>query len=182
MSGGAAKRVVFLAVLLAGAACRETPSPSPAPGDAAEARIAELEKSAARGGSEAVARLAGVAEDPGETGSVRFRAITLLGDLGDPAAAEPLMRVLESDLERRTGLWAAAIPALGRLGDRRALPLLVRCLENREEDWLGREMSARALGELGDIRAAPPLIEATRYEDTRPAALDALHELGVKTP
>lgn len=143
---------------------------------------AELGRLTDQGETAAFDRLIALAADTSAEGSLRYEAISVLGELGDPRAVEPLIAILEDDLERRTGVWAAAIPSLGAQGDPRAFDVLVRCLDERAEDWLGREMAAHALGMLGDKRAAAPLIQALPYADTREPALTALKQLGVELP
>ena len=145
-----------------------------------ERRISEVEQISKLGGPEAVALLIELARSPHEDGQVRMAAITALGELGDTAAVEPLIEILERDLEDRTGIWAAAIPVLGQLGDPRATPILVRTLEDRDEYWLGRSMGAEALGAIGDPEAVDPLLAATQYGDTRETALVALERMGVQ--
>lgn len=121
--------------------------------------------------------LLGLAQDEREAAQVRMDAIDLIGDRGDPKAVPPLLNMLERDLHERTGIWAALIPALGGLGDAAAVPLLKVALTKRDDDWLGREMAARALGEIGAPDAVPALISAAMMVDTRADALCALAEI-----
>jgi len=95
----------------------------------------------------------------------------------DGRAVEPLMIALRRDLGERTGLWAEVIPALGALRDSKAVPILIETLEIPDDDWLGREMSARALGEIGDPSAIPALTAAAWRGDTRDEAVMALAEI-----
>lgn len=79
-------------------------------------------------------------------------AVIALGELGDPAAVEPLITFLQ-DQTRST--WHSDVArALGKLGDVRAVQPLINAL-NRQAT-LGA--AAEALGQLGDIRAIEPII------------------------
>ncbi len=123
-------------------------------------------------------RLIELVSDESAPGLKRMDAATELGKRGDRRAVPALIAVLKADMARRTGVWAAVIPALAALGDRRAVPILVRALELRDEDWLGREMAASALGEIGDIEAVPALLTAASMADTRGPAIVALAAIG----
>ena len=116
--------------------------------------------------------------DPSEDGQVRMGAAYSLGFLGDVAAVDPLIETLREDMEMRTGILAACIGALGELKDPRAVPILLEALSNRSDDWIYREMAARALGEIGDSRAVGPLISAAYMADTRHDAIEALAKIG----
>jgi len=100
--------------------------------------------------------------------------ISILCDSDDRRAVGPLITALRWDLEVRTGQWARIIPALGALGDSAAVPILVETLKIPDDDWLGREMSARALGEIGDPSAIPALTATAWRGDTRDEAVVAL--------
>ncbi len=113
-----------------------------------------------------------------EDGQVRMSAAMALGSLGDRAAAEPLIEFVKVDMEKRTGIIASGIGALGELKDPRAVPILLEALNNRAEDWLYREMAARALGNIGDRRAVDDLIAAAYMWDTRHDAIAALAQIG----
>jgi HEAT repeat protein len=111
-------------------------------------------------------------------GLQRMEAAEQLAGMGDPDAVPALISALEDDLQRRTGLWAAVIPALGALGDPRAVPVLIPALNDRDDHWLGRTMAAEALGRIGDPSAVPDLIRASYLADTRSAAVTALAAIG----
>lgn len=100
--------------------------------------------------------------------------VRILCDSDDRRAVEPLIAALRRDLEERTGSWAWIIPALGALRDSAAIPVLTETLEIPDDDWLGREMSARALGDIGDPSAIPALTAAAWRGDTRDDAIMAL--------
>lgn len=105
-------------------------------------------------------------------------AIIVLGSSGDKRAVQPLMKALEKDMKQHKGIAMAIIPALGFLEDQRAVPLLIKALNNRDEDWLGREVAAAALGNIGAAEAVPDLIRAAWLPETRNAAIGALAEIG----
>ncbi len=100
--------------------------------------------------------------------------VRILCDFDDRRAVAPLIAALRRDVADRTGLWARIIPALGALRDPAAVPVLTETLEIPDEDWLGREMSARALGDIGDPSAIPALTAAAWRGDTRDDAVRAL--------
>ena len=100
--------------------------------------------------------------------------VRILCDFDDRRAVAPLIAALRRDVADRTGLWARIIPALGALRDPAAVLVLTETLEIPDEDWLGREMSARALGDIGDPSAIPALTAAAWRGDTRDDAIRAL--------
>jgi HEAT repeat protein len=104
----------------------------------------------------------------------RMAGIKGLCNSQNPGAVQPLINALQKDLKERTGVWAWIIPALGASRDPRAVPVLTKTLTLMDEDWLGREMSARALGDIGDPSSIPVLIAAAWRGDTRDAAIKAL--------
>ncbi|MBO1924330.1 HEAT repeat domain-containing protein [Thiomicrorhabdus sp. 6S3-12] len=103
-----------------------------------------------------------------------IRQFCLLAEKSD---VPELLSLLKEDLNQRTGIWAEIIPTLGQLKDVRAIPLLTDLLQLADEDWLGREMAARALGEIGDSRAVPVLIQAAWRAETRDEAIAALAQV-----
>jgi HEAT repeats len=82
---------------------------------------------------------------------VRVQAASLLGKLGDPAAAEPLTRALNDT--NKTVRWMAA-QSLARLGNPSAAPAL-KSLLARERDASVRTQAEKALAALG-IRPGGP--------------------------
>ena len=126
----------------------------------------------------AIDPLLGILRDPSEDGQVRMGAACSLGALGDASAVEPLIETMREDMKMRTGILAACIGALGELKDPRAVPILLKALGNRADDWIYREMAARALGEIGDARAVGPLLSAAYMADTRHDAIEALAKIG----
>jgi len=108
----------------------------------------------------------------------RRTGVKILCTIRDKRTVAPLIDALKKDLKVRTGLWAWIIPALGESGDHAAVPILMGTLKMPDEDWLGREMSARALGNIGDKSAVPALVDAAGRADTRKAAIKGLLHLG----
>ncbi len=109
--------------------------------------------------------------------TMRAKAASALGRLGDKRAVEPLIAALK-DNDARVRMSAAL--ALAALGDKRAVEPLIAAL--KDEDRRVRSMSAMALNMLGDKRAVEPLIAALKDEDrsVRLSASDALGNLGDK--
>ena len=108
-------------------------------------------------------------EDP----EVVAKAIEILLHLGDLAAVEPLVAVVDGR-EEHTAV-EAAVRALGTLRDARAVPALLRVLERRP--WL-RRAAMEALGELGSADAVPTLAAHLADDRLAPDAADALARIG----
>ncbi len=106
-------------------------------------------------GSKAVASITALLN--GENDSVRYYAVGLLADIGDPIAVEPILTLLTDEDEE---IRAEAVHALGELGDVRAVVPLLAVLQDKSEGSWARSYAARALGNLGDPRSVGPLIEA----------------------
>jgi HEAT repeat protein len=87
--------------------------------------------------------------------TTRIGAALRLGELGDPAAVEPLGRCLHAGDEL---LRNAALKALAEIGDDRALPLVYESATT-DESWGTRSTAAEALVRLGDSRAVAVLSE-----------------------
>lgn len=154
--------------------------------EAAAAALAEFESAAARA---AVARWRDVWEIPGDTGQAatlierlhnpaweaRHVAATMLGELGDVRAVEPLIVALD-DLD--PAVQQAAAEALGKLGDPRAVEHLVALLDAPQADLCRSALGA--LGALGDDRAVGAVVDmlAVTEADLDFAAADALEHIG----
>jgi len=101
---------------------------------------------------------------------VRQSAAIALGDLGDPVATDPLLRLL------RAHDWpvrAAAANGLSRLGDPRAVPALVELAQHEPEPW-ARMWAVEALRKVGDPAAAAglrPLLADESFSIRRWAAV-----------
>ena len=127
------------------------------------------------GNADTVARLIELLEQPSP---YWFEyVIDALGSLGDVAAVEPLIGLLD-DVDVRL----ASVEALGRLGDLRALGPVRKLLE-WEDDRLAQVERAQvviALLRLGDDDAGRWFVELLRDDDleVRDMAWDALDDLG----
>ena len=124
--------------------------------------------------------------------AVRQEAARALGQIGDGAAVDVLLGVVE---EPR--LQVRVIEALGRIGDRRVLPMLFRligelktsdyedrtpaCEDNRyEQDLASVEEAIRALARIHDEEAIPLLVTALQSTLIRSEAGEALVQFGQK--
>jgi len=84
---------------------------------------------------------------------VLYMAVEALGDLKDPAAVSPLVKILAED-EYSAVRWKSA-EALAKIGKDSVEPLIgLLCHPDEDVRW----KAAIALGEIGDIRAIEPLI------------------------
>ena len=101
------------------------------------------------------------------------RAADALSYIGDQAAVEPLIKMVQEKAEGS----AQAARVLGTLADARAVEPLIGALKS--EDPYVRYNAALALGALGDRRAVEPLIAALKDqdEDVRTNAASALGTL-----
>jgi HEAT repeat protein len=105
----------------------------------------------------------------------RTRSAEALGEIGDPAAVQPLIDALS---DKSTDVQYVAAKSLGMLADARAVEPLIRKLKS-EEKWV-RRGAAHSLGLIGDKRAVDPLIAilADPHHDVRAQAAWALGRLG----
>jgi HEAT repeat protein len=88
-------------------------------------------------------------------GFERWRAAEALGNLKDPRAVEPLIRVLREEPEN-IGYYVPR--ALGEIGDDRAVDTLVGCLKDGNHNQ--REAATTALVQIGGPRSVEALIAA----------------------
>jgi HEAT repeat protein len=102
----------------------------------------------------AVPALIGIAESENENENARFNAIEALGNLRAEAAAEPLLKILNSD--SRYLRYAAAL-ALGEIGWPEASADLIRMVE---DPYLA-EPAVTALGMIGSVQAVPAILAWT---------------------
>lgn len=109
-------------------------------------------------------------------GNSRWLAIKKLGELGDPAAVEPLIKILNEDNSDTVKTYAAK--ALGKLEDKRAVEPLIKALQTKH--ILLKMAAIRALGLLKDKRGLKPLLEIFRTDKTGRSgdAIVALGDLG----
>jgi HEAT repeat protein len=92
--------------------------------------------------------------------AIQYQAVEALGELGDPAAVEPLAQALRGD-EYSGVRWKAA-EALAKIGPP-AMNALIDALDDPDDDV--RWKAAIALGEIGDPRAVAPLIRTLSDQD-----------------
>lgn len=105
-------------------------------------------------------RLIEILTNPDESPQNRREAAAALGDLGDPAAVEPLLLTL-GECDKTEGAWCQnVIEALGKLGDSRAVEPLIGSLDHATY----KNNILRALNELGDPGAIVPLIQTVYME------------------
>ena len=108
--------------------------------------------------------------------SVRWAAVTALGEIGDRRAVAPLADLLAHDAESE--VRRAAALALGQLGGPEATARLTEAMANSDPDV--RWFVANALGEFGGPEATARLIEAMADSDSnvRYRVVLALGEIG----
>lgn len=116
---------------------------------------------------EAVAALVRAVDDLDP--DVRAAAILSLGDLGDPAAAEPLVLRLDDGVP---AVRQCAAMALGRLGAAAAFEPLARALAEGPPDL--RFQAATSLAEIDPARARDPLVAALADGDPEVVGAAAL--------
>jgi len=115
-----------------------------------------------------------------DSNNVLWKAVWILGKIGDARAAESLISAMEDNVDLR---WKAA-EALEEIGDARAIRPLILAMENNNINI--RNKAVRVLGKIRDIRAVEPLIEALMDEDNiddvgeafRCAVAEALGKIG----
>jgi HEAT repeat protein len=105
----------------------------------------------------------------------RTRSAEALGEIGDPAAVQPLIDALS---DTSTDVQYVAAKSLGMLADPRAVDPLIGKLKS-EEKWV-RRGAAHSLGLIKDKRAVDPLIAllADPHHDVRAQAAWSLGRLG----
>ena len=99
---------------------------------------------------------------------VRWKAAEVLGEIGDPEAADAIAKALTDGCEV---VRVKAASALGKLRLRSSVAPLVAALQD-ESNWV-RSMAARSLGEVGGEEILAPLQEAAAkdpIDDSRRAA------------
>ena len=111
-------------------------------------------------------------------GDLRIAAAKALGELGNEQAIEPLINILEGDLD--TEVRIAGSYALGLIGDSRGIEPMIKILRDQSQPPKLRGMVAEALSNIGDRRAVDPLILSLSDEsvEVRFWASFALGELG----
>ena len=116
--------------------------------------------------AKAIPRLSEIVENPLEPDAVRNAAVAALGNIGNKAAEDVLIRALDA---RVGNISKNAIVALGKLESETAVPELIAILEDKRialdasTDALAKASSrtkaATALGEIGGARAAEAIAE-----------------------
>lgn len=122
----------------------------------------------------------GLAYDGSRSYSLMADATEALGKIGDPRAAEPLLKVLEEELgQKRFDLSKKIIIALGEIGDKRAVEPLIDILNKTDSEEC--RCIAVALGKLGENQAIEPLKKLLYDRDrsvyVRFSAMDAITEI-----
>ncbi|MBM3306300.1 MAG: HEAT repeat domain-containing protein [Candidatus Aminicenantes bacterium] len=118
-------------------------------------------KLAAKGSKKAVAPLIGVLQDAESAPDLKVAAAFALGEIGDPAAVDPLSETLRSGMSSKVGCEAAK--ALGRIGDKKAIGVLFEAQANPPYmisplGLLGELWHERSL--VKDLEAEKALFEA----------------------
>ncbi len=90
---------------------------------------------------------------------VREKAVTIIGDTGNPRVVRPLIELLRNDREWR--VQKAAAEALEKFGDKRAIEPLIEAL--KDKDKLVRQAAQEALAH--EPRAVDPLIQLLEDKD-----------------
>jgi hypothetical protein len=127
-------------------------------------------------GSAAVPELSAALDNHGQP-FLRQTAATLLGEIADARAVDPLVRAALKATETPE-VRRAAFEALPRLQQPRAADALAHIAQNGPREW--RAQAAAGLGQLGDHRAVATITAAAQDADetVRAAALAALDLLG----
>ncbi len=126
-------------------------------------------------GTSAVAPLIAALKDGTHGYKARSKVASVLGQIGDTRAAEPLIAALK---HHHPILRQAAAEALGKIGDPRAARPLVEALDHDDAELCF--LAAEALQKIGDPRAVEPLIEVLKDGgcDTGWRAASALGKIG----
>ena len=96
----------------------------------------------------------------------RVIAASLLGEIGDRRAVEPLIKVAQdTKLSDQSNLRESAMVALGTLGDVKAVTALIEVAEN-DTDANRRVIAGNALASLGDVRAFDILMHLLQIGNT----------------
>lgn len=115
----------------------------------------------------------------------RSWAVSILGEIGEPRAVEPLLVQLERSLrasnydsQGQVSRRNYIIEALGKLEDPRAVESLVKALTTEEGEW-ARRRAAESLAMIDDPRVVPALLTAMsdRSPMVREEAASQLYQL-----
>jgi HEAT repeat protein len=103
-----------------------------------------------------------------------------LGEMGNPQAIDPMIRVLQG--RHRDDTREFVTYALGSIGDPGANEALGRVALDQNEPYIIRETAVNALGKIADSQAIKLLIkiyEANEFDRLGDAAATILRELGI---
>lgn len=103
-----------------------------------------------------------------------------LGEMGDPQAIDPLIKVLQG--QHRDDTREFVTYALGSIGDPGANEALGRVARDEKEPYIIRETAVNALGKIADSQAIKLLIkiyEENEFDRLGDSAATILRELGV---
>jgi HEAT repeat protein len=123
--------------------------------------------------------LVALANDDLDGSAVRSMAARALGEMEEPNAVDPLVRILENE-EEEFELREDAANTLGKIGDLRAVDALLRIVSSQEEYSGVQSAAAEALGKIGDPRAVDALLPLLRHDApwVRRSVAAALGDLG----
>lgn len=117
-------------------------------------------------------------------GALESNAAKVLGDIGDPAAVEPLLKMVKKveSWETETNKMLTItrlITALGSIGDPRGLPVAVKYLS--KEFWDVRTICADTINKISDRSAIKELLKhasSGEHPKTRAPLIEAIGNLG----
>jgi HEAT repeat protein len=112
--------------------------------------------------------------------STMWEIVTILGEIGDTEATEPLLALLVDESKDEYDRAEYVTTALGKIRDPKTVDSLIKLASEHIETPLPIG-SVRTLGDIGDKRAAEPLIAILEDEDTADCAhlrMEACQALG----
>jgi len=144
-------------------------------------RLAAVEKLSNRKDENAIDLLIYVTEMRDEYWPVKIKAITLLGDSGNPRAIESLLATFNDSFMNWEcpSIKSYAAAALGNFKeDSRVLEALIEGVDDRE--LLTREASIQSLGKIGNPKAVQPLLRVLSDKSVtiRLSAVKSLEQIG----
>lgn len=144
-------------------------------------RLAAVEKLSNRKDEDTIDLLIYITEMRTEYWPVKIKAITLLGDSGNPRAIEPLLATFNDSFMNWEcpSIKSYAAAALGNYKqDPRVLETLIEGVDDRE--LLTREASIQSLGKIGNPKAVPALLRllSDKSITIRLSAIKSLEQIG----
>jgi len=144
-------------------------------------RLAAVEKLSNRKDENAIDLLIYVTEMRDEYWPVKIKAITLLGDSGNPRAIESLLATFNDSFMNWEcpSIKSYAAAALGNFKeDSRVVEALIEGVDDRE--LLTREASIQSLGKIGNPKAVQPLLRVLSDKSVtiRLSAVKSLEQIG----